>query len=240
MKIFRHIGPADYITSLNGLLGFLAVMYIIDTNYKMASILVLVIIILDGLDGWVARFLKSKHQLGKYLDSISDMVSFSFAPATFIYSMFYNLNYTSFNYWPNAAVVFVCFLVIGFGMLRLAWFVEYGQKLDHFQGLPTPAMALFIIILLQPSFQVWLDMIVTLLAILAVTIMTIADVKYPKLTTPPMALITGIVIVITIIVIGFDFSSFVRMGVLLLALTLLMVYIVLGPIYIEHNQKNIK
>jgi CDP-diacylglycerol--serine O-phosphatidyltransferase len=239
MKIFRYLGPADYVTILNGLLGFLAIMYIIDNNFRIAFILILIIIVLDGFDGWLARYLKSKQILGKYLDSISDTVSFCFAPAVLIYTIFYDLNYTSFNYWPNALVVFVCFIIVGFGMVRLAWFVEYGQESKYFQGLPTPALALFVILLLQPFTQSNLNQTVTLIAILVITFLILADIKYPKFHDSFTAVFVGVIVLILIFALAFEPSSFLTNFIIILTLGLLMTYIILGPLVIEIKPKNI-
>ena len=236
MRIFKYVGLADYVTVCNGLLGFLAIMYIIDNNFRMAFILLLVVLILDGLDGWLARYLESSKQLGKYLDSISDTLSFSFAPAALIYTIFYDLRYTSFNYLPNTAVVFLCFIIVGFGMLRLAWFIEYGQKTEYFQGLPTPALALFVIIILQPGIQLWLDQFVTLLVILMVTVMTISDVKYPKLKDIYLAGIAGLVVVLMLIVIIFEFSGTTQYMVLSISFGLLLLYIAGGPYLVIEDE----
>ena len=238
MKILSYIGPADYITLVNGLLGFLAIMYVIDYNHRLAFVFILVVIILDGIDGVVARFFRSGKQLGKYLDSISDTVSFGFAPAVLIYSIFYNLNYTSFNYLPNALVVFVCFMIVGFAMLRLAWFVQYGQDLDHFKGLPTPALALFIILVMQPAVQVYLSQTMTLTAIFIITLLTQTEFKYPKLDNILLQSVAGIAILILIASLvlrsGAVFSEFA----IIIGFLFLLTYMILGPVYVGAREKH--
>jgi len=237
MKILSYIGPADYITLVNGLLGFLAIMYVIDSNYRLAFIFILVVIILDGIDGAVARFLRTGKQLGKYLDSISDTVSFGFAPAVLIYSMFYNVDYTSFNYLPNALVVFVCFIIVGFAMLRLAWFVQYGQDLTYFKGLPTPALALFVILILQPVVQESLTQTMTLTAIFIITLLTQTEFKYPKLDNIPFQSAAGSIILILIVSLilraGPIFSEFAVMSGFLF----LLIYMILGPVYVRMKEE---
>ena len=203
----------------------------------MAFILLLVVLILDAVDGWLARYLKSSKQLGKYLDSISDTLSFSFAPATLIYTIFYDLRYTSFNYLPNTAVVFLCFIIVGFGMLRLAWFIEHGHKTQYFQGLPTPALALFVIIILQPEIQLWLNQFVTLLAILMIALMTISDVKYPKLKDLYFAVIAGTVVILMLIIIIFNLSEAVTYAALSISFGLILLYILGGPYLIIEDER---
>ena len=233
MKIFNSIGPADYVTLVNGLLGFLAIMYVIDTNFRMAFILILIVIILDGLDGIIARHLKSGKELGKYLDSISDTLSFSFGPAVLIYTIYYNIDYTSFNYWPNALVVFTCFIIVGFGMLRLAWFVEYGQKLKHFQGLPTPALALFVLLLLQPEMQLYLSPTVSLAAFLLIALLTVAEIDFPKFDNKFMLVVGGPMIIMMIFNLALQFSAFLSNIIVFSTMGLLLMYIALGPVLIK-------
>jgi CDP-diacylglycerol--serine O-phosphatidyltransferase len=233
MKIFSYIGVADYVTIINGLLGFLAIMYIIDTNYRMAFIILLVVIILDGLDGIIARYLKSGKELGKYLDSISDTLSFSFGPAVLIYTIFYLPNHTSFNYWPNALVVFTCLIIVGFGMLRLAWFVEYGQKLEHFRGLPTPALALFVLLLLQPEIQVFISLPVSLCAFLLIALLTVADIDFPKFNNTFMLTVGGSMVLMMILNLAFQFPPFISNIVVFSTLGLLLSYMTLGPVMIR-------
>jgi len=240
MKIFSYIGPADYITIVNGLLGFLAIMYVIDKNFRIAFILILVVILLDGLDGIIARYLKSGKALGKYLDSISDTLSFSFGPAVLIYTIYYKINFTSFNYWPNALVVFTCFIIVGFGMLRLAWFVEYGQKLKHFQGLPTPALALFVLLILQPEIQIVISKTVSLMAFLLAAVLTVADINFPKFNNPFMITVGGTMIIIMICNLALEFPTFLSNIIVFSTLGLLILYIFLGPLMINMEQPHIK
>jgi CDP-diacylglycerol--serine O-phosphatidyltransferase len=236
MRIFSYIGPADYVTIVNGLLGFLAIMYVIDTNFRMAFILILIVIILDGLDGIIARYLSSGKELGKYLDSISDTLAFSFGPAVLIYTIYYDIDYTSFNYWPNALVVLTCFIIVGFGMLRLAWFVEYGQKLKHFQGLPTPALALFVLILLQPEIQNYISQSASLIAFLFMAMLTVAEIDFPKFDNKFMLIVGGSMVLIMILNLAIQFSSFLSNIIVFSTLGLLLLYTCLGPIFIKMNK----
>src|SRR3990172_670437 len=80
---------ADVFTGLNGLCGFLALTYIIDGRPVMASILLSIAMVLDGLDGAIARRFGSPHHLGHYFDSFSDLISFALAPAALIYFSYY-------------------------------------------------------------------------------------------------------------------------------------------------------
>ena len=151
--ILNQITVADVLTVFNALIGFLAIMYVIDKLYVNAFILILFAIILDGLDGIFARLVKPKHTFGIFLDAIADTVSFCFAPAVLLYSIFYIPTATSFTSWVNLLTVVATFFVAGLGILRLARFITQTEHNKNFIGLPTPAIALFIIILLLPVFN---------------------------------------------------------------------------------------
>ena len=70
--------------------GFLSIGYASLGYYKSAAILVLIGMMLDSLDGRVARLLRVDSQMGKELDSLADVVTFGAAPAVLMY-------YTSFS-----------------------------------------------------------------------------------------------------------------------------------------------
>jgi CDP-diacylglycerol--serine O-phosphatidyltransferase len=85
-KIFKPvtlISYADIATFIGAALGFLAITYIIDgtvSSYIVALMLLPISAIIDGMDGALARKFGTKHDYGKYLDSISDSICFGIAP----------------------------------------------------------------------------------------------------------------------------------------------------------------
>jgi len=72
-------------TLANLLFGFLAIVWVIEGNYTLASTAILLSVLLDSLDGKVARRLSVSSDFGKELDSLSDLVSFGVAPAILTY-----------------------------------------------------------------------------------------------------------------------------------------------------------
>ena len=72
-------------TLANLLFGFLALILVIDENYTIAAAMILVSVLMDSLDGKVARRLSVSSDFGKELDSLSDLVSFGVAPAILTY-----------------------------------------------------------------------------------------------------------------------------------------------------------
>ena len=91
-KIFRPLtilSYADLATLTSAVLGFLAIIYIIDgipSSFVVAMMILPICAIIDGMDGALARKFGTKHEFGKYLDSISDSICFGIAPSILIYS----------------------------------------------------------------------------------------------------------------------------------------------------------
>ncbi len=101
--------------------------------------------IVDFLDGFVARLLRATSDIGKHLDSLSDVVSFGVAPATILYQLLR----LSFAREENGLEIAIGWLIPAFVLscaaaYRLAKFnIEESQSYD-FTGLPTPAVGLLI------------------------------------------------------------------------------------------------
>ena len=115
--------------------GFYAITSAINGRFETAAISIFVAMILDGLDGRVARMTNTQSEFGVQYDSLSDMVSFGVAPALVMYL------------WAFESLgklgLFAAFVHTAGGALRLARFntqVEVADK-RYFQGLPSPAAA---------------------------------------------------------------------------------------------------
>jgi CDP-diacylglycerol--serine O-phosphatidyltransferase len=128
------------LTSTNIFLGSVAVFCAVDGKTDLAVYLVLFAAIFDFADGFFARMLNAVSDFGKQLDSLSDLISFGFAPASILY---YN-NTTNLN---SNFLKFIPILIVIFSAIRLAKFnIDPNQK-SSFKGLPTPANAIFLITL---------------------------------------------------------------------------------------------
>jgi CDP-diacylglycerol---serine O-phosphatidyltransferase len=81
--------PARMIPSMftlaNLLFGFLAIVWVLEANFTLASTMIILSVLMDSLDGKVARKLSVSSDFGKELDSLSDLVSFGVAPAILTY-----------------------------------------------------------------------------------------------------------------------------------------------------------
>jgi CDP-diacylglycerol--serine O-phosphatidyltransferase len=135
-KKFRgiYILP-NLITTASLFAGFYAIIEAIHGNFEVAALAVLVSLILDGLDGRVARMTHSASNFGVQYDSLADLVAFGVAPALIVY--FWALQPYGRYGWVAAFLFVVC------GALRLARFnVQIGEfDPRYFNGLPIPAAA---------------------------------------------------------------------------------------------------
>ncbi len=115
--------------------GFFAIVSAMKGRFDNAAIAIFVAMIMDGLDGRVARLTHTQTPFGAQLDSLSDMVSFGIAPALVIFS--YSLIHLGRWGWLAA------FIYTMAGALRLARFNTQLGKADkrYFQGLAIPAAA---------------------------------------------------------------------------------------------------
>jgi CDP-diacylglycerol--serine O-phosphatidyltransferase len=224
MKIDSQAIP-DFVTLANGFVGLLAIMYIIDGEFRYGMVLILVGILIDGVDGILARFFNRDKRHGVYLDSIADMVTFCFAPSILIYSKFYDLSLgSSFESPENALTVTASMLVVLCGILRLARFIERGHKNKNYVGLPTPAAAVFIVM----SMEVLSNQFTVLICAILVSMLMISKIEYPKLRGV-LGCISGAVIILGILAIWFSDMIFDYISILVLVLAI--VYVVIGPLY---------
>lgn len=118
--------------------GFYAIVMAINGRFDLAAVGVFSALVLDSLDGRVARMTNTQSAFGEQMDSLSDMVSFGAAPA--IISYVWALKSLGRWGWIAAFVYCAC------AALRLARFNVNTGVVDkrYFQGLPSPAAAALI------------------------------------------------------------------------------------------------
>lgn len=137
----KHIPNA--ITCCNLICGCLAVgaafASTMSGDYTIAFALIVMGAVFDFFDGFMARLLGVSGPMGKELDSLADVITFGFAPATIAFSLLTHLLPAG----PLSYLSFGAFLVAAFSALRLAKFNIDTRQAMGFIGLPTPANALF-------------------------------------------------------------------------------------------------
>lgn len=143
MKIKLFTVP-NMLTLCNLLCGAgAAVSALVWGDLQMAFILVIASAVFDFFDGFSARLLNQYSAVGVQLDSLADMISFGFAPAAVMMTLFKESG--AWCEWSEAMLkvgYFVPLLMTAFSALRLAKFNIDDTQHTEFEGLPTPANAL--------------------------------------------------------------------------------------------------
>ena len=122
--------------------GFYSVIASINGNFLDAVFAILIAMILDGLDGRIARLTNTQTSFGAYYDSLSDLLCFGMAPALLLYLWsLTQLNLIGWH-WSNVAWI-SCFIFVASVALRLARFNSKIMSADkkYFTGLASPASA---------------------------------------------------------------------------------------------------
>ena len=125
--------------------GFYAITAAINHQFETAAIAIFIAMVLDGLDGRVARLTNTQSAFGAEYDSMADMISFGAAPALVMY--LWTLSSLGKLGWVAA------FVHAAGGALRLARFNTQLGTADkrYFQGLPSPSAAAI------PAGAVWVS-----------------------------------------------------------------------------------
>ena len=115
--------------------GFYSIVAAMNGRFESAAAAIFVAMIMDGMDGRIARMTNTQSDFGVQYDSLSDMVSFGLAPALVIYQ--WSLSSLGKLGWLGA------FIFAAATALRLARFNTQAASADKrfFQGLPCPAGA---------------------------------------------------------------------------------------------------
>ena len=134
------------ITLLNLFLGCIIVLLLIENNIEVKYIFIisLICMVLDFLDGYIARKLNAKSEIGLQLDSLADMISFGLVPGIILYNLFLNAPSSSVGSISSSFIPFTGFLITLSSAYRLAKFNTLKSNSKYFKGLPTPANTLLI------------------------------------------------------------------------------------------------
>lgn len=131
----------NIITLLNLGFGLTSLWFTMQGLHKEAAVSILLAMVLDGMDGRLARRFNVTSEFGKELDSLCDLVSFGVAPSLLLYgSVMYQLGYVGF---------FISIIFAFCGAIRLARFNVLNIK-DYFVGVPItiagPLLAIFVLL----------------------------------------------------------------------------------------------
>jgi len=169
----------NMITLLNLVAGFFSILMSVQEKYEFAVWLVFLALILDSLDGHVARIFGNETEFGRELDSLADAVSFVVAPCMLVYMAFFQNS-------PMALLLVIVFYLCS-GIFRLARFNVNPTHGGCFEGLPTPAAALTLMMtMLAFHKNLWGDRSFTLTSVVflmtALGFLMVSDIPYPKVS----------------------------------------------------------
>lgn len=172
--------PARMIPSIftlaNLLFGFLALIWVIERNFTLAAAMILLSVLMDSLDGKVARRLSVSSDFGKELDSLSDLVSFGVAPAILTYQAILQPHQTEFVKYLGLGIAVVFALC---GAIRLARFNMLNIT-TYFVGVPiTFAGGLMALLIFLRAMLPWFIYPVSMVIL---AFLMVSTFKVPKLS----------------------------------------------------------
>ena len=164
-------------TTGNLFLGFWAIVKTFNGQHAEAAPLLLWAIVLDALDGRIARLTGTTSEFGGELDSLADAISFGVAPALLVYS--WGLSVVPRAGWLAAFLFVMC------GSLRLARFNVQRHVIDgrYFVGLPIPAAAgqLAAIVFFAPAPATDRTAAMTIIAlVVSLAFLMVSTLRYPS------------------------------------------------------------
>jgi len=135
---------ANAITLGNLFSGCIGAVHLILGDYQTTAICIILSLVLDFFDGFVARALKANSNLGTQLDSLADMVSFGFIPGLAMFKMLEPFGNEFFGLQLPFEIKYFGFLITLFSCLRLAIFNLDEDQKYYFKGLNTPSNTILV------------------------------------------------------------------------------------------------
>ena len=140
----RAIFP-NLLTLLSMCSGLTAIRFASEGRFEFAVTAILIAALLDGLDGRVARILKSVSRFGAQMDSLADFLSFGVAPGILLYH--WSLSEVRPLGWIAVLVYVIC---VGLRLARFNIMLDLGERPSwqnkFFVGIPAPAGALCVML----------------------------------------------------------------------------------------------
>ena len=163
--------------------GFYAIIAALKDQFAVAAIAILVAMVLDGLDGRVARMTNTQSDFGGEFDSLSDMVSFGVAPALIVYEWSLTNLGAFATSWGKLGWL-AAFIYVACAALRLARFNTQIGKTDKrfFQGLASPSAAAVMVGMVWFSRDLGISgrelMILALVVTIGAGLLMVANIPY--------------------------------------------------------------
>ena len=164
----------NLVTASSIFAGFLSMIYATQQDFTTASYLIILAMLLDGLDGRVARLTNTQSKFGLEFDSLADTVSFCVAPAVLVY-------FFVGNEFGRVGILLSSLYLI-FGTIRLARFNISIVDSSIFLGLPTPLSALYVVsfILFIINYELIEYKSYFLYSIGVISFLMISNIRYPS------------------------------------------------------------
>ncbi len=204
---------ANAFTLANLFSGSVGVIHLINGDYQTTAICIILSLILDFLDGFVARAMKSNSELGVQLDSLADMVSFGLLPGIVMYKALEPFGNQLLGMELPFEIKYLGLFVTLFSCLRLAIFNLDDEQTYYFKGLNTPSntillFGLYYAFLETESFKVLFENPLILLLItiisswLLVSPIKMISLKFKSMKLednyPKVALLIGVILLLII------------------------------------------
>ncbi|SDM17202.1 CDP-alcohol phosphatidyltransferase family protein [Chryseobacterium taihuense] len=135
---------ANALTLGNLFSGCVGAVHLMIGDYQTTAVCIVLSLLLDFFDGFVARALKANSNLGTQLDSLADMVSFGLVPGLAMFKMLEPFGNEVFGTSIPFDIEYFGFLITLFSCLRLAIFNLDEDQKYYFKGLNTPSNTILI------------------------------------------------------------------------------------------------
>lgn len=218
--------------------GFFAILAAMNGQFEKACIAVYVAMLLDGLDGRVARWTNTQSEFGEQYDSLSDLVSFGLAPALVAYQWALIFMRDTSISWGKLGWM-AAFIYVACAALRLARFNTQITQVDkrYFIGLPSPASAGIVVgmiwMLHDLEFAGKDFQIATLVITILAGLLMVSNIKYNSFkdidlkSKVPHLTILGIILVFALVQVAPPIVLFL----------VFLAYALSGPVFWVKNRK---
>ncbi len=232
---WRQILPT-IITLAAMLCGFFSILFALESHFLISAQFIMLALILDGVDGNLARMLKGTSAFGAELDTYVDLTAFGLAPAVLIYQVALQRH----EDWR----ILMTALVVLSGVIRLARFKVKDPLRGQagYCGLPITAsggwVALFVFLSETPEFGDFFRLgqgtvgVFFLIGVLIMITLQVSNVRYPK----PSKLMIVFIPCVVLVALLFYPSKGVASIAALVMLSLGLIYVVCGPLFVKWRQ----
>lgn len=158
-------------TLANLLLGIVSLVFTMENEFVISSASILFAMILDAMDGRLARRLDAASPFGKELDSLADLVSFGVAPAILVYAMRMKT--------LGVIGLIICIAFALCGAIRLARFNVLNIS-TYFVGVPITAAGSLVALIVLVGTRINIPAIVFPITMILMAFLMVSNIRIPK------------------------------------------------------------